>query len=266
MKITLADGRVVELKAAEPERKQVAGQIKSLTDAGDIVVAFAQIGVVDKDGDISQPGSFPTKAVPMSAYGHSSWMGDLPTGRGAIREEGGWAIFEGKFFLDTTAGADTYKTVKNMAELQEWSYGYQPLDFEYLTTAGSTVRSLKKQDVFEVSPVIVGAGVGTHTRGIKAADSGASLPYADHLSLGLETVKAIAARSKDRAEFRAKEGRTLSSANRDRLISLATAIGEALASLQSLLDETEPAQDDTAKAAVQLQAAIEQARFLGISV
>jgi len=262
---TIRHGRVIELKAAaDHERKQLAGEIKQLTDAGDIVVAFCQLNVIDKDQDISPSGSFPTKDVPMSAYGHSSWMGDLPVGRGAIREEGGWAIFDGKFFLDTTAGKDTYQTVKNMAELQEWSYGYQPIDFEYTQQAGQQVRVLKKQDVFEVSPVIVGAGVGTHTRGIKTASSGSGLPYVDHLSLGLETVKAIVERSRDRAAFRAKEGRTLSSENRDRLASLASALNDCATELQGLLDETDPSK--SADLAPQIEVVLARARFLGIQV
>jgi Caudovirus prohead serine protease len=260
------------LKAAavpvEIERKTFRGELKQLTDTGDVIVAFAQIGVIDKDGDISQPGSFPTKSVPMSAYGHSSWMGDLPTGRGDIREEGGWAIFDGKFFLDTTAGRDTYLTVKNMAELQEWSYGYLPLDWEFTQREGQDVRILKTQDVYEVSPVIVGAGVGTHTRGIKGRP-GAGMPYADHLSLGLEMVKAIAERSKDRVAFRAKEGRTLSSENRARLSSLATALGDCISELTSLLEATDPSADDAGKAASlahQVEIALARARYLGVSV
>lgn len=264
MKI-MRDGHVIELKAAgEAARKTFAGEVKQLTDDGDIVVAFAQIGVVDKDGDISQAGSFPTKSVPMSAYGHSSWMGDLPVGRGAIREENGWAIFDGKFFLDTNAGRDTYQTVKNMAELQEWSYGYLPIDFEYTQQAGQQVRLLKKQDVFEVSPVIVGAGVATHTRGIKTAGSGAGLPYADHLSLGLEAVKAVVERSRDRAAFRAKEGRSLSSENRAQLASLADALEEVTAELNGLLEETDPSKG--ADLAPQIEIVLARARFLGIQV
>lgn len=265
MKITIDGRAVAELKAGpELERKQARGELKQLTDAGDVVVAFAQIGVVDKDGDISQPGSFPTKAVPMSAYGHGSWMGELPTGRGEIREEGGWAIFDGQFFLDTMAGKDTYQTVKNLAELQEWSYGYLPTDFEYVTQAGQQVRLLKKVDVFEVSPVIVGAGVGTHTRGIKTAGSGASLPYADHLSLGLETVKAIAERSRDRAAFRAKEGRSLSAENRKQLEQLASDLGEVVNGLGELLATSDPTKG--ADLAPQIEIALARARFLGISV
>jgi hypothetical protein len=266
MKI-LVDGRLIETKAApEYQHKAFApapAQLK-LTDAGEVTVAFAQLNVVDKDGDLTLPGAFPSKSVPMSAYGHTSWMGELPPGKGQIREEAGWAIFDGKFFLDTDQGRNAYQTVKNMADLQEWSYGYLPTDYAYETRDGAQIRILKTLDVFEVSPVLVGAGNGTHTRAIKTADLGSGQSYADHLSLGLETVKAIVARSKDRAEFRAKEGRTLSSANRARLTTLASALGQTLDELRGLLDETDP--DATAAAALQVSALLEEARFLGVQI
>jgi len=247
--------------------KTFAGaQIKELTEEGDITVAFAQLDVVDRDQDLTVAGAIPSKSVAMSAYGHTSWLGELPTGRGDTREESGWGIFAGKFFMDTDQGRNAHATVKAMADLQEWSYGYLPLDYAFEQRDGQQIRVLKKLDIFEVSPVLVGAGIGTHTRGIKAGP-GAGLPYAEHLSLGLATVEAIVARSKDRAEFRAKEGRVLSSTNRERLASLATALGEAVSTLQALLEETDPDQGKSlAAAAQQIEIALEQARFLGVTV
>lgn len=235
-----------------------------IDEAGSVSVAFAQLNVIDRDGDLTLPGAFPTKAVPMSAYGHTSWMGELPIGKGTVHEEGEWAIFDGQFLMETDQGRNAYHTVKAMADLQEWSYGYDPLDYAYETRDGKTVRILRKQDPLEVSPVLIGAGLGTHTRAIKTAGPGASLPYADHLALVAEEAKAIAARSQDRAEFRAKEGRALSSANRERLDALLKALDESGTALRELLDETDPAR--AAAAAGEVEALLEEARFLGVSV
>lgn len=246
------------------ERKGFRPTQFKLSETGEVTVAFAQLNVVDHDGDLTMPGAFPVKAVPMSAYGHSSWMGELPTGRGDIHEEAGWAIFAGAFFLETDQGRNAYATVKAMADLQEWSYGYDPVDYAYEQRDGQMVRILKGLDVFEVSPVLVGAGIGTHTRAIKAGP-GAGLPYADHLALGLGTVEAIIARSKDRAEFRAKEGRVLSDANRERLSSLATAMEGAIGDLRELLTSTD-AGKSTATAVLQIEALLEEARFLGVQI
>jgi hypothetical protein len=228
-----------------------------LSEAGDVEVAFAQLSVVDRDGDLTEPGAFPVKDVPMSAYGHTSWMGALPTGKGGILESDGWAIFTGGFLMETDQGRNAYHTVKAMADLQEWSYGYDPLDYTYETRDAKTVRVLRKLDVFEVSPVLVGAGIGTHTRGIKGAP-GAGMPYADHLALVAEQVKAIAERSSDRAAFRAKDGRALSGTNREMLASLLASLDESSKSLRTLLDESDPDRG--------LAALIEQARFLGVPV
>jgi len=246
------------------ERKGFRPAQFKLSETGAVTVAFAQLNVVDRDGDLTIPGAFPAKSVPMSAYGHSSWMGELPVGKGDIREDAGWAIFDGGFFMETDQGRNAHGTVKAMADLQEWSYGYDPTDYAYEQRDGQMIRLLKGLDVFEVSPVLVGAGIGTHTRAIKAGP-GAGLPYADHLSLGLGTVEAIVARSKDRAEFRAKEGRALSDANRERLKTLANALGQAVADLGELLEATDGGKA-AAAAASEVEALLEEARFLGVTV
>jgi len=246
------------------ERKGFTPHEFKLDEVGSVVVAFAQLNIVDRDGDVTEPGAFPAKTIPMSAYGHTSWMGELPIGKGSIREESGWGIFDGAFLLETDQGRNAYHTVKAMADLQEWSYGYDPVDYAFEQRDGRNVRVLRKLDVFEVSPVLVGAGIGTHTRAIKSGGLGSGLPFADHLALVAEEASAVAARAKDRAEFRAKEGRGLSSANRDRLASLAGALDEAAKALRDQLDEADP--DKGTRVSLELAALLEEARFLGVAI
>ena len=103
--------------------------------------------------------------VRISYWGHR-WH-DLPVGRGEIQSDDEKAWVDGKFFLDTQAGLETYKTVKNLAELQEWSYGFD-IDESYSGQfEEQDVRFLKKMIVHEVSPVMLGAGIGTMTEAIK---------------------------------------------------------------------------------------------------
>lgn len=211
-----------------------------LDDAGHIILAFAQINVIDRDRDVTLPGAFPAKDVPMSAYGHTSWNGALPVGRGAIAEKGAWAVFEGDFLMATDHGRNAYHTVKAMAELQEYSYGYEPTEFAYGTHEGQQVRFLKRLDVFEVSPVLVGAGLGTHTQSIKSDGAGIALPFADHLEALLKEAAIFTDRTRDRAAFRAKEGRVLSTATRERLSSLREALASVGVDLDALLAESEP--------------------------
>jgi hypothetical protein len=89
-------------------------------------------------------------------------------GRGIIHADKSQAWVDGQFFLDTAGGQETYKTVKNLGELQEWSYGYEILDRIPGQFEGQDVQFLRKLKVHEVSPVMLGVGEDTHTVAIKA--------------------------------------------------------------------------------------------------
>lgn len=143
-------------------------------DQGLVTAVFATLGVVDSDGDVTVDGAFEDGAqVRISAYGHTSWGGALPVGKGAIRVVGKEAILDGQFFMDTTAGRDTFTVVKELGPMQEWSYGYDAAEFSFGEQDGQRVRFLQKQKVYEVSPVLLGAGIGTRTLAAKAACKGA---------------------------------------------------------------------------------------------
>lgn len=151
------------------ERKAL-GQVSLAEETGQIRAVFATLNTVDSDGDVTLPGAFEEGAeVRISAYGHRSWAGELPVGRGRIVTVGDEAILEGRFFLETTAGRETYETVKAMGDLQEWSYGFDVVESERGEWDGQEVRLLRKLRVFEVSPVLVGAGIGTRTLAVKQA-------------------------------------------------------------------------------------------------
>lgn len=247
---------------------------------GDVEVAFARLNVVDKDRHKTYPGAFPAKAVPMSAYGHTSWPergSRLPVGRVDLVEEGELAKAAGRFFLETAQGRDTYATVKALDELQEWSYGYKILGARKEKDASGPILGLLKLDVREVSPTLVGAGVATYTIGIKSGDDDgplAGLPYGEHIERVLLDVGEIVSRSKGLADLRAKSGRELSTANRDRLIRLRDGIAllqEQAAEVEELLARTDPDQagkGESADAVLRLMVEHERtkARLLGVAV
>lgn len=136
-------------------------------EPGEFKAAFAQLNVVDHDGDVTVPGAFMDgQQVRISYWGHR-WQ-DLPVGRGEIHADGQWAWVDGKFFLNTEAGRETYQTVKELGDLQEWSYGFDVNAAEPGVFDGQQVNFLKALTVYEVSPVMLGAGIGTHTVAIKA--------------------------------------------------------------------------------------------------
>lgn len=239
------------------------GEFK-LEESGAVTIAFAQLNVIDHDKDVSLPGSFPTKAVPISAYGHTSWSGAMPVGKGTIRETDGWAILDGQFLMDTDQGRNAHATVKAMAELQEWSYGLDPTSVTFGTKDDQKVRFIAKQDVFEVSPVLRGAGIATHTMSIKGAP-GSDAPYAEHLAWLLGEMKALAERTRDRTEWRAKEGRRLSEANVAQLEELDAELAARRGDLAELISMNEPAKAaDHRRAAIEVELGI--ARMLGVTV
>jgi hypothetical protein len=146
-----------------------------ITDAAErrVEAVFATFDVKDHDNDVTLKGAFDDGApVRISAYNHASWApGALPAGKGQIRVSGSDAILDGQFF-DTTVGQDTFETVKQMGDLQEWSYGYDVDDSDPGEFKGERVRFLKKLKVYEVSPVLLGAGVETRTLMAKARNAG----------------------------------------------------------------------------------------------
>jgi hypothetical protein len=143
-------------------------QVKD-ADKGEFSAVFSTFNVVDHDGDVTLPGAFdPGTPVRISAYGHASWGGALPVGKGVVRANDEQAWVEGQFFLDTTHGRDTFLTVKAMGELQEWSYSVEPTKNSFGEFDGRNVQFLEKlKGPHEVSPVLAGAGIGTRTLGVK---------------------------------------------------------------------------------------------------
>lgn len=143
---------------------------------GEVTAVFATLGVRDHDGDFTRDGAFIDGApVRISAYGHKSWDGLLPVGKGVIRVKGKRAILEGQFFMNTTHGRDTFETVKELSEagLQEWSYGFDINEYSFGEEKGEQVRYLDRVTVHEVSPVLLGAGIGTRTLSAKGREPGA---------------------------------------------------------------------------------------------
>ncbi len=148
-------------------------EVKS-EDRGEVTAVFSTFDVVDSDGDVTMADAFDGNGeFPISAYGHASWGGALPVGKGRLRTTRTEAVLEGQFFMDTPEGLSTFRTVKHLGPLGQWSYGYDVLKHSFGEHSGRRVRFLEKLLVQEVSPVLVGAGVNTRTLSTKSG-SGAS--------------------------------------------------------------------------------------------
>jgi hypothetical protein len=143
---------------------------------GEVEAVFSTFNVVDKDGDWTLPGAFTDGAeVLISAYGHSSWGGQLPVGKGVIKTTATDARLVGKFFLETQGGRDTFATIRALGGLAQYSYGFDILEKGELTDElrqRGVRRVLPKLKVHEVSPVLLAAGVGTRTVATKCTGCG----------------------------------------------------------------------------------------------
>jgi HK97 family phage prohead protease len=208
---------------------------------GRVEAVFSTFNVVDLDGDVTVPGAFTEGApVKISAYGHESWLGALPVGRGTIRVEDDKAILDGQFFLSTDHGRNTFETVRLMGELQEWSYGYDAVKWSMGQHEDRQVRFLEQLIVHEVSPVLRGAGIDTRTLAVKG--------LALDVPVMADEAEAFVDVQVERMRHAAKEGRVLSSANRTRLQDMRSGMVQVMEAIDALLSETEP--DDEGKAAL----------------
>ena len=137
-------------------------------DRGKIKLVFGTMGVIDHDGDVTLPGAIgEAQKTRMSAYNHSSWGAAKPVGRGVIYESEKDMVYEGGFFMKTIDGLDTYETVKAMGDLQEYSYGFDILKASFGKFEDKEVRFLEELKIYEVSPVLLGAGIDTRTLAVK---------------------------------------------------------------------------------------------------
>jgi hypothetical protein len=140
-------------------------------EKGEIEAKVATLGVIDKDGDIIRKSALPkTASVAMSAWGHDAVWGARPAGSGKLKTEGNHLVFDGRAFLTTWNGKETFETLKQYPEA-EWSFGFRITGWEDPTEderkAGAW-RVITKMEAFEVSPVLIGAGVGTGTSSLKS--------------------------------------------------------------------------------------------------
>lgn len=152
-----------------PQTKALSGVKITNAEQGQVEALFATFNVKDHDDDVTLPGAFDDGAkVRISAYNHASWgPAMLPVGKGTIRVTDEGPVLDGQFFMNTQAGRDTFEVVKQLEDLGEWSYGYDILDASEGQLDGEPVQFLKRLKVHEVSPVLLGAGIGTRTMGTK---------------------------------------------------------------------------------------------------
>ena len=148
------------------ERKTATAQLKAVGDEGSFEAVIATLGVLDHDGDVIEAGALDGQTVSLMPA-HNSM--NVPLGKATIEERGTDVVAVGKFNREVSDGRDWHEAIKfdlaTPPAVQEWSWGYRiPEDGQRLGQHnGEDARFLSKINVEEISPVLRGASIGTHT-------------------------------------------------------------------------------------------------------
>lgn len=205
-------------------------------DAGTVTAVFATLNAKDSDGDVTLPGFFGEQKVAIAESHDRAKI----VGKGRIYEDGDKAVLEGRYFLDTIQGKESYLTAKNMGDLQEWSYGFyiEEGGAKLGQHEGENVRFLTPKDdgtpgamVAEVSTVLVGAGVGTHTTALKSHDS---LRFVEQAEQVAKAVEMLVVRATEIQDIRSEKGMTLGAEAVAKLHDVSTRIEASLSMLGGL--------------------------------
>lgn len=209
-------------------------------DKGELSVVFATMGVWDKDGDWAEPGFYGKQEIVMLPA--HDWS-HVPIGKGVTREEGNLAVADIKMNLDIEEARKWLSAIKfdlkNGTPLQQYSYGFRILaggskTEERMGRTGRILIPLENgtpgSKIWEVSPVLVGAGEGTRT--LSAKGEGKTL--CDEAQAVLDAAEALMKRGESLADLRAKDGREISATNKDRLAAVAVGLEKLAKNLVSL--------------------------------
>lgn len=152
----------------EREYKNIRGEVKQLENPGEGLAIISTFNVIDSDGDVVVPGAFGEQTVQMIPT--HNWN-EAPIGKAKIKEQGEAAVAEFKLNLEMINGKEWYSALKfdmdNPPAKQEYSYGFSVVKERRGDFEGRQVRFLEQLKVHEISPVLVGAGVGTTTLALK---------------------------------------------------------------------------------------------------
>lgn len=144
--------------------------IKQLDEKGEGIAVIATLNVVDHDGDVTLPGAFGEQTVPIVPA--HNWQ-EAPMGKARIRERENQVLAEFKLNLKTDLGRNWYESLKfdfdHPPAKAQYSYAFTIAEngSEQGEFHGQRVRFLKKLIAHEVSPVLLGAGMGTRTLAMK---------------------------------------------------------------------------------------------------
>lgn len=233
------------------EYKSMPYAVKEIQDRTVIGIAAVH-GNVDSGGDKSWPGSFADITVDGRMRAVFLWMHDssspptaainyvkevprasLPQKVLAYAPEATGGVEVSRTYLETERGNEILTNLRAGA-LNEMSYAYDAIQYDFEDIDGQTVRNLRKVEIFDFSDVAW--GMNPATVGVKGR------PFQIEHAAALAAVQSYIDRCCDLAALRAKDGRVLSGDNRKRIAAAVEALQSATGVLNDLLSATEPKQ------------------------
>lgn len=226
----------------EREIKSLSAHVKA-NPQGTVEAIVSVFGNIDSYGEKVMPGAF-TKSLddllPTGVLSHD-WNNpvaitleaeELQPGDSRLPEKirslGGLRIL-GQFFDDIPSSWESYLKIQR-GLFREFSIGYRVIADQW--TDG--VRELKEIELFEWSPVLVGANPATSLLAVKSGSFDTRVEL-----LATEVQEAVAAATA-RLEMRTKAGRVLSGRNEAALANLADVMGEARKEILRIINEAAP--------------------------
>ena len=256
-------------------------ELKEDGDKRYIEAVFSLFDTIDSDNDVTKANAlrsgYTGNKVPL-VWNHD-WSKVI--GRGIIETDNQKAVFKG-YFLNTEAGKEAYNTVKEMQDMQQFSYGFQVMKSSKGTHIDSKgeevpVRVLEDVKVWEVSPVLVGAQQNSFVQALKSglepvdeeikaemqiestepevsSETDASISKSsqqgmrlgEHAVASLEELKAFTERIEDLASLRNSEKKTLSSKSTEMISTYLAGLNAIYIKLDDVLAEYgyDPVKDD----------------------
>lgn len=165
----------LDLKIKASAVLDAAGQ-----DQGIVTAYVSVFGNKDSYGDIVVPGAFAddiaafeagTKALPV-IWSHqkndpNAFVGDVV---GLVEDEVGLLVTM-QFDIESDYAMKCYRLVKS-GRVNQWSFGYLVTEGAWVETTDEYHYELRKVELFEVGPTLVGANSETRTVEVKSAERG----------------------------------------------------------------------------------------------
>jgi hypothetical protein len=246
-------------------------------DAGSFEGYASVFGTIDSYGDTIDRGAYTQTLPQFLTRGFIGWGHDWNEPIGIVtdaHEDGKGLFITGQFHSDSDAQKFRSRAKERVAagKFMGLSIGYEAEGYEMRTVEqpfrnswgelSDKVRALTKIKLYEVSLVTVPSEENSGVTAVKS--DGFGLPFDDHSERTRVAVREWIARAKSGSDIRTKEGRAISTARREKLVSMRDALHGHADELEALLKETEPTEKAVEGLYLEFQATV--ARLNGVLV